>query len=77
MYTLILVGLVLRGFRILRRTGTVFQRVPPKKGGIFIFAPFTHEVDAISAKELCSFSIVTIVNKVDDKTVRVVPKEQS
>jgi hypothetical protein len=90
LFTFILVGLVLRGFRILRSTGTVFrveeligkeaivyQRIP--KGGVgkvSISAPFTHEVDAISAEELDSFSVVTIVNKVDDKTVLVVPKEQ-
>ena len=86
---IIVTGIIFKMARKLRSPGTVFrladaigkeaqvyQRIP--KGGMgrimISLQNITHEVDAVSEQEIESFALVQVVEKIDEKTVLVIPR---
>jgi hypothetical protein len=70
-------GTVFRIEDAIGKEAMVYQRIPKDGAGKISISlhNFTHEIDAVSSlqEELLSFTSVRIIEKVDEKTVRVTP----
>jgi len=70
-------GTVFRLEEAIGKKGSVYQRIPSNGSGkiTIVIGGFTHEIDAVSLdrSELASFTSVEVVEKMDERTLVVIP----